>query len=99
MYTLELEVPIKRPVYMVCLTIENLKWVTKNHQKKVELKTAKINPTFDCFSKGTEIAFDFLVLTDNNFYVHGRRINSLEQNQKSFLAHKHTRICSNFECK
>ena len=27
--------------------------------KKFELKIPKINPTFDCFSKVTEIAFDF----------------------------------------
>ena len=39
---------VKWPLYMVCLTIENLKGVIKNHQK--DLKTPKINPTFKCFS-------------------------------------------------
>ena len=41
---------------MVCLTIENLKGVMKDHQIKCELKTPKIDPIFYAFSKATEIS-------------------------------------------
>ena len=36
---------------MVCLRFDHLKGVMKDHQKKSELKTPKINPILDVFSK------------------------------------------------
>ena len=39
---------------MVCLRFDHLKGVMKDHQKKSELKTPKINPILDVFSKATE---------------------------------------------
>ena len=42
---------------MVCLAFDNFKGVMKDHQKKSELKTLKINPIFDVFSKATVNSF------------------------------------------
>ena len=42
---------------MVCLRFDHLKGVMKDHQKKSELKTPKINPIFDVFSKATVKSF------------------------------------------
>lgn len=58
---------------MVCLLVENLKGVIKDHQKKFEVKTPKINPIFDDFSEGTETSFNFLLISYNNFLMHEKQ--------------------------
>ena len=42
---------------MVCLAFDNFKEVMKDHQKKSELKTPKIDPIFDVFSEASDKSF------------------------------------------
>ena len=43
---------------MVILLFEKLKGVIKDHQKKSEIKTSKIDPIFDVFSEASEASFN-----------------------------------------
>ena len=43
---------------MVILLFEKLKGVIKDHQKKSEIKTPKIDPIFDVFSEASEASFN-----------------------------------------
>ena len=42
---------------MVSLLFENLKRVIKDHHKKSEIKTPKIDPIFGIFPEASEISF------------------------------------------
>ena len=54
---------------MVCLRFNHLKGVMKDHQKKSELKTPKINPIFDVFSKFVLRYYQILLSTMNLFFL------------------------------